>query len=77
MYCLGGAQSNHKHPYKKDTGRSESGGEEVRMGKGGGGIKNATFLTFDIEGVVGQGTKADFRSWKRQGDRFFSRASLT
>ena len=28
------------------------------MGKGGGGIKNATFLTFDIEGVVGQGTKA-------------------
>lgn len=47
------------------------------MGKGGGGIKNATFLTFDIEGVVGQGTKADFRSWKRQGDRFFSRASLT
>ena len=47
------------------------------MGNGGRGIKNATFLTFEIEGVVGQGTQADFRSWKRQGDRFFSRASLT
>lgn len=30
------------------------------MGKGGGGIKNATFLTFDIEGVVGQETKGRF-----------------
>ena len=47
------------------------------MGNGGRGIKNAAFLTFEIEGVVGQGTQADFISWKRQGDRFFSRASLT